>query len=276
MRRRHTLARSPQEVSSPMLPHKLHVLLVDDDEDDYLITRDLFEDSAHLDVELQWIDQVEPALAEIRQQRHDLYLLDYHMGPHNGLDVLREALRAGCRAPFIMLTGQGGRQVDLEAMRMGAYDFLVKGELTSALLERSIRYALQHARSTEALRSTVKLSSSLLTALNRVDQGVFVIDPAQLHMPMIFLNESFLSTVGYSRDELLGRGWSWLRGELTDPTLADQIQAAMILGEPFEGTLRQHRKDGEPFWHHVQLHPVRNDHGTLIQLVGISREVSSP
>ena len=78
----------------------------------------------------------------IGHNQHDVYFLDYRLGEYHGLELLKEAMAEGCKAPMILLTGQGDHKVDIEAMRAGAFDYLVKGRLDSNLLERSIRYAL--------------------------------------------------------------------------------------------------------------------------------------
>src|SRR5437016_13426824 len=59
----------------------------------------------------------------------------------------------GAGAPIILLTGQGNRQVDLQAMEAGAAEYLIKGELTPPLLERTVRYAIERKRAEETLRS---------------------------------------------------------------------------------------------------------------------------
>ena len=58
----------------------LRVLLVEDDEEDFLIARDLFEEIQHHRYELDWIEFYDEAIEEIERQRHDIYLLDYHLG----------------------------------------------------------------------------------------------------------------------------------------------------------------------------------------------------
>ena len=77
---------------------------------------------------------------------HDVYLFDYHLGHADGLQLLREALARGCKAPIILLTGNDNWETDVEAMKAGAADYLVKGHLDARLLERSIRYALERTR----------------------------------------------------------------------------------------------------------------------------------
>ena len=130
----------------------LRVLLVEDDEDDYLLTRDLLAEVGGDRFHLEWEADYEAALEAMGACRHDVYLVDYRLGGRDGLELLREALARGCTAPLILLTGQGDREVDIEAMQAGATDYLVKGTIDAERLERSIRYALERKRTEEDLR----------------------------------------------------------------------------------------------------------------------------
>jgi two-component system, cell cycle sensor histidine kinase and response regulator CckA len=130
---------------------RIRVFLVDDDEDDYVLTRRLLSEVTSVRFELDWTKQYEEAREAIRKQSHDVYLVDYRLGERDGLHLLRESVLKGCRAPIILLTGLGDREVDLQAMRAGAADYLIKSQLAAPLLERSIRYALERRQSLEAL-----------------------------------------------------------------------------------------------------------------------------
>ncbi|HJQ31250.1 MAG TPA: EAL domain-containing protein [Pyrinomonadaceae bacterium] len=132
----------------------IRVLLVDDDEDDYVMTRDLLAELGRGAFLLDWVSSYEEARAAVVRGEHDVYLLDYRLGERSGLDLLREAGDEGRGAPMILLTGQGGDEVDAEAMRAGAADYLVKGRLEAPLLGRSIRYAVERARASRALRES--------------------------------------------------------------------------------------------------------------------------
>jgi diguanylate cyclase (GGDEF)-like protein len=131
----------------------IRILLVDDDEDDYVVTRDLLSEVREMRYELQWVSAYDLALEVIEKGNHDVYLFDYRLGGRNGLDLLREAVGHGCSAPVIMMTGQGEHEVDMEAMKAGAADYLVKNELDSHQLERAIRYAIERKRSEEKITS---------------------------------------------------------------------------------------------------------------------------
>ncbi len=131
---------------------RLRVLMVEDDEDDYVLTRDLLAEIPGRPFELEWAPSYDAGLEALRQDRHDVYLFDYRLGRHDGLELLNEAVSRRCKGPVILLTGQGEREVDLQAMKAGAADYLLKGKIDAALLERSMRYAIERQRYQDALR----------------------------------------------------------------------------------------------------------------------------
>ena len=130
---------------------ELRVLIADDDEDDYILTLDLLQRIGRQRFRVDWIPSYEAALEAIELNQHDVYLFDYHLGHSDGLALMREALARGCKAPIILLTGTDDWETDVEAMKAGAADYLVKGHLDARLLERSIRYALERKRAQEEL-----------------------------------------------------------------------------------------------------------------------------
>jgi len=129
----------------------LRVLLVDDDEDDYVFTRDLLIGNRRDRIQVHWVSDYETALQAIELNQHDLYLIDYRLGEKDGIELLREALAMGCKAPIIILTGHDDWETDVKAMKAGAVDYLVKGHFDAKLLERSIRYAVERKRTEEQL-----------------------------------------------------------------------------------------------------------------------------
>ncbi len=121
----------------------VRVLLVDDDEEDYMLTRDVLADVAEQAFDLYWAESYEEAVSAIRGGNYDVYLLDYQLGSHTGIDLLRDELGSGTKGAAILLTGVRDRNVDMEAMRGGAAGYLVKSEAGPAEMERSIRYAIE-------------------------------------------------------------------------------------------------------------------------------------
>jgi len=129
----------------------LRVLVADDDEDDFLLTRDLLLQSRRQKFQLDWAPTYREALQAIEHNEHDVYLFDFRLGEGDGLELLRQALTSGCKAPIILLTGDDDWEIDVRAMKAGAADYLVKGQFDAQLLERSIRYAIERKRAQEDL-----------------------------------------------------------------------------------------------------------------------------
>jgi signal transduction histidine kinase len=124
----------------------VRVFIVDDDPEDTLLTRSILGDVEDETYEIVAGTTYQEGLEGLLAGGFDVALLDYRLGPRTGLELLREAVAAGCRQPMILLTGQGAHDVDVEAARAGAADYLVKSEITPLLLERSIRYGIERKR----------------------------------------------------------------------------------------------------------------------------------
>lgn len=124
----------------------IKVLLVEDDEDDYLIVKDLLEEIQDTSYRLIWVQNYTEAQETIEQKNFDVLLVDYRLRKRTGLDLLKELNGKSKKMPVIFLTGMSDRRVDLAAMQAGAADFLVKNQLDANLLERAIRYAMERTR----------------------------------------------------------------------------------------------------------------------------------
>ena len=128
------------------------LLLVDDEEDEFVWARDLLAAIEGRRYDLEWVRGYDSALELAGSNRHDVYLVDYHLGKRDGLELLRDAIVLGCRSPMILLTDAGDAGIESMALESGAADYLVKGQTDSALLERSIRYCLDRQQADEERR----------------------------------------------------------------------------------------------------------------------------
>ena len=120
----------------------IKLLLVEDDEDDYVIVLEhlLHVQTQKFDVE--WVCSYPEAVVEIAKKRHDLYIFDYRLGLDNGIDLIGEAKARGCMAPIIMLTRYCDRFLEKKAREAGAADFLLKSGANAATLQKAIHKAL--------------------------------------------------------------------------------------------------------------------------------------
>ncbi len=142
------------------------ILLVDDDQDEHLIVGDLLCSFLGNEFDLTWRATCSEGLDTLLASQFDVCLVDYRLGDRTGLDFLDAAAAACCPTPTVLLTGVGDRDVDLMATTRGAADYLVKGQMTAELLERSIRYAIERGRVLAALRAS---EGALRTANERFE-----------------------------------------------------------------------------------------------------------
>jgi|GEM_PF-2634829 len=124
----------------------LRILLIDNDEEEAILTRGLLRKVEDIEYTVDWSPTSAGGLAAILSGEHDAYLVDHNMGDRTGVDIIRAARAAGCHAPLVMLTGVRDRTTDLAALAAGATDFLVKGKTDHVLLDRTLRYAITQAQ----------------------------------------------------------------------------------------------------------------------------------
>jgi signal transduction histidine kinase len=184
---------------APPLDTTIRVLLVEDDEEDYALTRELFADCGLRRFDVEWAPTYEAGLAGIARHEHDAYLLDYRLGVHSGIDLVREAAALGCRAPLILLTGRGEPETGLLAIREGADDFLVKGRLDPGLLERSIRYAIERRRGLDALEleRNLRLAAERRARLEAEKTACALADQNERLRELDTLKEDFVAAVSH-------------------------------------------------------------------------------
>jgi two-component system sensor histidine kinase/response regulator len=124
----------------------IRVLLIAADEADHSLVTRLAEGFAHGAHGVDWANGYAAGLEAVRQDDHDVYLVDSELGSQSGLELIATCAQGNHCAPFILLTDHSDRDLDIEALDVGAADYLVKSTLDSDRLERSIRHALVHAQ----------------------------------------------------------------------------------------------------------------------------------
>ncbi|HYE32563.1 MAG TPA: response regulator [Methylomirabilota bacterium] len=211
----------------------IRILLIEDDEDDYIIARDLLSSSGRKNWHLDWVSDYESALATLEKRSHSIALVDYRLGAHSGLELLAAATQAGFDVPMILLTGLGAEEIDKAAMAAGAADYLVKGQITPALLERSIRHALQRKAAERELRSS-KEQYQLLFDQN--PHAMFVVEAAT--SAFLGVNTAAENLYGYSTEEFRQLSLAELASDRAHETPLSDVRPNAPLSS------RHRRKDG--------------------------------
>jgi PAS domain S-box-containing protein len=243
------------------VPGPLRILVVEDDDDDFVLTADLLRRAGGgfvVDRACTYAD----ALARLNGE-YDAVLADHRLGARTGVDLVREAAARGVAAPVVLLTGQGGRDLDVEAMRAGAADFLEKGELTPALLERTLRYAVTHRRTEAELRESRRALATLMANLPgmayrcRVDRD-FTVE---------FASEGALPLTGYAPDELVESrvvAFGDLIVEDDRARVWAEVEEAVREGRPFQLEYRITHREGGERWLQENGVPVERAGGPAV------------
>lgn len=242
-----------------MAAETLRVLLVDDDPDTLPLTRGLLAQRSNTAYELEWADTYERGRDVLCSGRHDVCLLDYRLGTRDGLDLLREAVRAGCRVPVIMLTGQSGDSLDVQALQSGATDYLAKADVTGPGLERSIRYAIERHRGEEERRRAL---DELKALTSQVSAGLWSTD---LELRIVSSWGRGLLGVNGAAASALGR---------TVREMADQADflaahERALRGESVSLEVEQHKRIFQ-----VHLAPRMGLHAETLGVVGVGLDVT--
>jgi PAS domain S-box-containing protein len=179
------------------ISEKIKVLLVDDDEDDFILTKDLLSEIEDGKFELEWTPTYNYALQKLIQNEHDIFLVDFRLGEYSGLQLIHEAGKRGIRKPFILLTGQDNRGLDLLALKAGASDYLRKSKLDAYNLERAITYAIER---THAYEDIFEKEQKYRTLFENSKDAIFITDQ---NFNFQEVNQCTLNLFDLSKDDIL-------------------------------------------------------------------------
>ncbi len=253
------------------LPERIRLLVVDDDADDFFVTNLILEEIQGVDIETEWVHSYADAVTAIESSRHDVCLLDYRLGERTGVELLHETAQRGFTLPVILLTGQGDRDTDVAAMRAGAADYLVKGQIDAHELERAIRYALDRARNL----------NRITTAQQRYDLAEIGTSDGlwdwSLRNEEIYFSAQWLAMIGDRDGERIENKAFWY--ERVHPGDVDRLDAEIQshlfgLTPTFRCEYRVRHMDGTYRWVLARAIAVRDGEGRPYRMVGTQIDIT--
>ena len=251
-------------------PNPLRILLVDDDESTFVITRELLREINGRPVELEWTGDAEKGYDLILRNEHEVYLIDYRLGADDGLDVLRRARAEGSKAPILILTGQTDDEIDQLALEAGASDYLAKDVCDVSQLEHAIRYALERRGLMLDLEKERYLLHSLM---ERLPDNVYFKDRdsrfvrISLAMANWFGLKDPRDAVGRSDDDFFTQ-------EHAQQAREDE-RRLMESGDPVIAKEEKETwPDGRSTWVSTSKMPLRDRDGNIVGTFGISRDIT--
>ncbi|ACL16832.1 hybrid sensor histidine kinase/response regulator [Methanosphaerula palustris] len=184
-----------------MDPDPIRVLLVEDNPGDARLIREMLVE-IHTDrYEVVHVERLEYALLHLNNEKFDTILLDLNLPDAYGLSTLVKIRAKAPHVPVIVVSGLGDEEMAIHALREGAYTYLVKGQMSGHLLDRSIRYSIERER----MEQIVQLQRAREYAENIVDtirESLIVLDN---RLRIVSANRSFYLDFHVTPEQVEGR-----------------------------------------------------------------------
>lgn len=258
------------------------ILTIDDEDAVRRSIRSYLEDS---DFEVLEGCNGREGLNVFRSERPDLVLCDLRMPDVDGLEVLATISAESPEVPIIIVSGTGVLGDAIEAVRLGAWDYVLKPIQDMGALEVSINRALERARlrlenkayqehlESEVQRRTADLRESesrFRTVVDCLAEGIVITDENDI---VTYLNTRMAEMCGFAREELLNHPIGIMGADHTRAALHEKTKDRMRgISETYETQLM--RKDGEVFWAEISAGPYPSPDGRVIGSLSIVRDIT--
>jgi two-component system cell cycle sensor histidine kinase/response regulator CckA len=197
----------------------IRVLLVEDNPGDVRLIQELVREFGDGLLVLENVDRLAIALERLSKEHFDVVLLDLSLPDEQGIATLQRAHALAPKAPIVVLTGHDDEALAVKAVRMGAQDYLVKGQVDGDLLVRSIRYAAERGRAVEALERREQHYRSL------IENSLDLISILNLDGTIRYASPSHERVLGYGMDELVGQNvLAFVHGDDSDSVMTKLVK----------------------------------------------------
>ncbi len=247
----------------------LHLLLVENNENDaVLLTRALRKGGYELRTFLR-VETLEDMRAALINQRWDIIIADYSMARFTGLDALEIFKEFDLDIPFLMVSDTVGEDVAVTAMKSGAHDYIIKGQLARLIpaIERELHEASVRRARRKAEQQVGKLSRA-------VEQSPSLVIITNLDGNIEYVNPKFTEVSGYTLAEVEGRNPRFLKSGHTPLATYKQLWANLQAGETWRGELNNRRKDGQLYWISATLSPIKNTDGVTTHYLSVQEDIT--
>lgn len=181
-----------------MTATKIHILLIEDNETDAILVQSDLQQAMGDQITLMHADRLSSALQLIREQSFDLILSDLTLPDSDGITTINQLRENASSTPIAVLSFRDDEKLAIKAIKAGAQDYLVKGNLTEGVLARVIRYSIERKRIEESNR---KAQKQFQTIFEKAPLGIALIN---LQTGKYYdVNPKYASITGRNVSELL-------------------------------------------------------------------------
>ena len=250
----------------------MRILMVEDNPGDVRLLREhLVGDRRVAELfQVAHVDRLALALESLERSSFEVVLLDLSLPDSQGIGTLNRMHEARPGLAIVVLTSIDDEVLGLQLLQSGAQDYLVKGEVTSSLLRRSLRYAVERKRAEVELRRSEVFLESIV---ENIPHMIFVKDADQLRF--VRFNRAGEELLGHTRQNLLGKSDYELfpRDEADFFTSSDRnvLKSRKVLDIPEEPILTKAK--GLRSLHTTKI-PILDENDQPVYVLGISEDIT--
>ncbi|MCA9732479.1 MAG: response regulator [Deferribacteres bacterium] len=241
-------------------PDITKLLIVEDDVVDQMAFKRMVKQE-NLAYEIEFAKSVADAGHFLQNVKFDIVISDYSLGDGDAFDVIKLV----GETPMIIITGAGDEEIAVKAMKVGAYDYVIKDPHRNYL--KTVPITIENAIKNKSGEKRYKMLSHALMSIN---DSVWISD---LSDNILFINDAFYNSFGYLQSELVGKSISIIHSSKTPAEIIEQIQMETICGG-WNGELLATRKDGSEFPIFLSTSIVYNESGVPLALTGVAKDIT--
>ncbi len=244
--------------------HPFAILLVEDNPADAYLICDHLQQSGYQRYHVDVASSLAEARIQLTRAHYDAILLDLSLPDSMGLNTFFNLQQAIIETPVIILTGLDDEEVALNAVRSGAQDYLIKGDFSPLLLDRSIRYAMERARN----ESQARLQAIVFDS---VSEGIMITD---VEGKIVAVNPAFTTITRYTPNEILGQKPRVLKSDRHDPDFYNDMWSHLNANGQWQGEVWNRRKNGQVYPQWLAISSVKNRTGQTTHYVGVMIDIT--
>ena len=246
----------------------INLLLIEDSDDDAALL--LLElKRGGFSVSHQRVDNREDLSHALAAQTWDIVISDYSMPHFDGIAALHEVNTAELDIPFIIVSANIGEEIAVMAMKAGAHDYIMKGNLKRLLpaIERELKEV--------AVRRTHKLAQQQMQKLSSaIDQSADSVIITDRYGYIEYVNPAFEKVTGYATDEVIGKSTSILRSGQHDDAFYQNLWEEIEAGKSFHEVFINRRKDGSLYYEQKTISPLLDDNNDITFFISTGKDVT--
>ncbi len=199
----------------------------------------------------------------------DIIICDYNLPQYDGTEALKDLKERNPLIPFIFVSGTMKEEVVADAIKAGAWDYVVKDRLFR--LPLVIKSALKLKTEKELALESEKEMRRLLMAIDETSTQILVTDE---NGNIQYANKRCTEVTGYQMDDIIGTNLFTLFSDYEESETINKVKETIAQGEIYRGETLNHQKDGTGYWEMISITPIKNPQDEIINYVMVREDIT--